>query len=207
MFKQIALAAIGFYQRHLSPRKGFSCAYRTHTTGMGCSGFGKHAISKHGLLLGLVLLHRRFAKCAWHAHSVSSARRVYRSNLGPLGRQAGFADCDLGACDGPGGCDGPDCSGPDCDMPKFGCCRGAAKSGAADSCWVFGEICSSSSGNTSRKSRSCTGPECCNSNSGASREEKRLARIKKRREQAKKKSSKDSDDAFEGFDGPDGSDD
>ena len=201
MFKLIALAAIGFYQRHLSPRKGFSCAYRTHTSGMGCSGFGKHAISKHGLLLGLVLLHRRFAKCAWHAHSKTPPRRVYRGELGPFGRQAGFADCDVG------GCDGPDCSGPDCDMPKFGCCGSAARSGAADSCWVFGEICSSSSSNTSRKNRSCAGSDCCNSSSGTSREEKRLARVKKRREQAKKKSSKDSDDGFDGFDGADGSGD
>jgi putative component of membrane protein insertase Oxa1/YidC/SpoIIIJ protein YidD len=50
-----ALAAIRAYQRHLSPRKGFSCALRGATGGRSCSAYGYRAIALCGLGKGLRL--------------------------------------------------------------------------------------------------------------------------------------------------------
>jgi putative component of membrane protein insertase Oxa1/YidC/SpoIIIJ protein YidD len=55
----LALAAIRFYQRHISPHKGFSCALRVATGGASCSAYGYAVIARFGLVRGLGLLQRR----------------------------------------------------------------------------------------------------------------------------------------------------
>jgi uncharacterized protein len=94
MIKALALAAIRFYQRHLSAHKGFCCAYRFHTGRASCSMLGYRAIRRHGLWVGLVLLRARLGKCGV-AH-----RRYHRQHSAALHGQAGFCDlsCDL-PCD------------------------------------------------------------------------------------------------------------
>ena len=47
--KILALAAITLYQRFVSPRKGFSCAYRFHTGGPSCSVLGFRAVRRYGV--------------------------------------------------------------------------------------------------------------------------------------------------------------
>ena len=49
LLRALALRAIGLYQRHLSPRKGFACAYRARTGGASCSELGFRAIRRFGL--------------------------------------------------------------------------------------------------------------------------------------------------------------
>jgi putative component of membrane protein insertase Oxa1/YidC/SpoIIIJ protein YidD len=61
--KAIALAAISAYQAHLSPLKGFGCAYRVHTGACSCSALGHRAIRMHGVLGGLVVLRKRMHRC------------------------------------------------------------------------------------------------------------------------------------------------
>jgi uncharacterized protein len=115
--RRFALALIGAYQRWISPRKGFHCAYRVHCGGAGCSAVGARLIRRHGLWAGLPLLRERLRRCgAVHAHA--PARR-------PLAAQRG--DCDIGCidlpdldCDGPGRwrlCDAADCCSA-CDWPS-----------------------------------------------------------------------------------------
>lgn len=99
--KQLALAAIRFYQRHLSPRKGFCCAYRHYTGRASCSQLGYRAIRRLGLLHGLAALRIRLTRCGI-AH-----RRYTRHGL-TLGNQAGFCDC---------GCDLP------CDLDVGNACN------------------------------------------------------------------------------------
>lgn len=88
--RRIALSAIRLYQRHLSPRKGFCCAYRHQTGHASCSELGYRTIRRFGVFDGLRLLRRRLDKCG-------VAHRRYRA---PPDRrfisQAGF--CDL-SCD------------------------------------------------------------------------------------------------------------
>ena len=97
-----ALGAIRVYQRHLSPRKGFSCALRGATGGRSCSAYGYGAIARCGLRKGLRLLRRRLDACG----------RQPRLGGGPLSHQQGYCDipCDVGdmsgLCDVLGNCSG-----------------------------------------------------------------------------------------------------
>lgn len=106
----LALWAIRFYQRVISPRKGFRCAYAAYTGNASCSALGYRAIRRHGLAGGITLLNRRLHKCG-------VAHERYRPAMGALlARQAGFCDLDCGivdladlACNGPANCA--------CDLP------------------------------------------------------------------------------------------
>jgi putative component of membrane protein insertase Oxa1/YidC/SpoIIIJ protein YidD len=99
MLKRTALAAIRLYQKHLSPRKGFSCAHRGATNGLSCSAYGYQAIDKHGVMLGLSLLRRRLDACAWRgAQNRLSQKRA--GPVGPFASQGGFVD----GCAGAEGC-------------------------------------------------------------------------------------------------------
>lgn len=94
---RLALWAIRLYQRHLSPIKGYSCAYRVRRGGAGCSAYGYRAIARHGLFTGLALLDRRLHRCG-------EAYRAPRVRNPVLHHQRG--DCDCLSCDLPGeGCD------------------------------------------------------------------------------------------------------
>lgn len=105
LLRGLALATIEFYQRHLSPHKGFSCAYRVHTGRASCSVLGHRAIRWHGLFTGLGLVRERLARCG----------EVYRrfhplAHGAPLRQRRGQAgDCDCVAIDC-GTLDGCDCS-------------------------------------------------------------------------------------------------
>lgn len=61
--KAIALFAIRLYQRHISPHKGFCCAYRAHTGYRSCSALGYRAIRLYGVLPGIAVLQKRFKRC------------------------------------------------------------------------------------------------------------------------------------------------
>lgn len=98
----LALAAIRFYQRHLSPRKGFSCALRVATGGASCSAYGHAVIARFGLARGLGLLQRRLELCG-HVHMRAHAVPPPHPRLK---HQRGF--CDLPTCDAP------------CDLPCHG---------------------------------------------------------------------------------------
>jgi putative component of membrane protein insertase Oxa1/YidC/SpoIIIJ protein YidD len=81
---KVRVASIRLYQRHLSPRKGFSCAHRGATGGASCSTYGYRAIARYGLRKGMRLLRRRLDACG----------RQHRFGGGPLSYQHG--DCDPG---------------------------------------------------------------------------------------------------------------
>lgn len=122
MLRQLALAAIGIYKRHVSPRKGYACAHRIHHGGASCSTLGLRAIRRHGVVKGLALLRARMQRCAGVPRPTAN-----RASGAPRGRAA-FAqrgDCDLGCdadCAGPRGagralewlscCDAGSCDGP-----------------------------------------------------------------------------------------------
>jgi len=105
----LALVAIRFYQRHLSPLKGYGCAYRVHTGCASCSHLGYRAIRRYGLWIGLPVLQQRLHRCAV-AHARFGLHGGRQARTPPPGRalsgQAGV--CDL-ACDLP-------CSAP-CELP------------------------------------------------------------------------------------------
>jgi putative component of membrane protein insertase Oxa1/YidC/SpoIIIJ protein YidD len=110
--KSLALGAIRFYQRFISPRKGFCCAYAAIKGHGSCSVLGCRAIRRYGVWRGIAVLDKRLEKCG-----IAYRRQKYRVAHGMLSRQAGFLDC---ACNAPAICDLP-CGGlSGCEIPH--CC-------------------------------------------------------------------------------------
>ncbi|MGY4831227.1 membrane protein insertion efficiency factor YidD [Sphaerotilaceae bacterium SBD11-9] len=97
------LAAICFYQRHLSPLKGFGCAYRVHTGRASCSALGYRAVRRHGVFTGLGLIRERTRRCG----------AIHRRHHAVAALHSQRGVCDVG-------CDLPSCDLPDCDL---GCDR------------------------------------------------------------------------------------
>jgi putative component of membrane protein insertase Oxa1/YidC/SpoIIIJ protein YidD len=62
--RRLLLWLITIYRVNLSPYKGFRCAYHIRTGRRSCSTFGFAVIDRRGAPVGLLLLRRRFRKCA-----------------------------------------------------------------------------------------------------------------------------------------------
>ena len=63
MTASVSIAAIVWYQRTISPHKGWSCAHRVRRGGVSCSDWTKRAIARRGVWVGLRLARRRFKLC------------------------------------------------------------------------------------------------------------------------------------------------
>ena len=103
MLSRLALAAIGGYQRHLSPRKGYGCAYRVAHGGTGCSGYAKAAIADHGVLRAIPAIRQRFAACRDAAEELREQKRKREKDK--------WYDHCASRCD----------RNPGCDLPVRGC--------------------------------------------------------------------------------------
>lgn len=117
MLRLAAAGAVGAYQRHISPHKGFCCAYRAHTGRASCSEFGRRVILKLGLVAFVRLMPRRFARCRAAFASIRldrklRAERAHRAH----GRRTVLDRCDCGDC-GLSSCDAGDCTPGGCDVP------------------------------------------------------------------------------------------
>lgn len=98
--KFVFLFLIKFYQKFISPYKGFHCAYAKKHNDCTCSNYGYQVINNHGVVKGFKLLNIRFKECSKAAQSLKSINHHH------FNKQAGFVDC--------GGCDG--CDLPSCDV-------------------------------------------------------------------------------------------
>ncbi|MVA75930.1 membrane protein insertion efficiency factor YidD [Auraticoccus sp. F435] len=72
MLTSLAIQAIHAYQRHLSPHKGFSCAYAVATDGLSCSAVVLDLVRERGLLGALPRIAGQFASCGRAARVVGS---------------------------------------------------------------------------------------------------------------------------------------
>lgn len=117
MLRTLILSIIRFYQRRLSPHKGFSCAYSDLTGRASCSHLGFRAVRRFGALSGLAIARRRTALCgvAYRRYAPVTARHL-RSQRG---------DCDPG-CDLPCDCESPGGKGLSrfCNCAQFCDCGG-----------------------------------------------------------------------------------
>ncbi len=57
--KKLVLKAIRFYQKHISPLKGFSCCIYTPS----CSEYTRQAVEKYGVIRGLAKGFWRILRC------------------------------------------------------------------------------------------------------------------------------------------------
>ncbi|WP_341365390.1 membrane protein insertion efficiency factor YidD [Yoonia sp. BS5-3] len=79
MLSRTALGGIWVYQRYISPRKGYRCAYSVRHGGTGCSGYIKFAIKEHGIIAAIPLIKKRFADCKLANAELRKARGVSMS--------------------------------------------------------------------------------------------------------------------------------
>ena len=96
MFSRLLIYFIQCYQRHISPHKGFSCAYRLAYGGSGCSGVGLRLIRRYGVVSGYFLLRKRLARCRFAAQEL---RTIPPRRNGFATKQRGDCVPDCGGCD------------------------------------------------------------------------------------------------------------
>ena len=78
-----AVAAIGVYQRYVSPRKGYCCAWGAHTGKTTCSAWGRRVMGRYGLVRGWALLMRQFRRCHGAAQALSAAQSLAMAETPP----------------------------------------------------------------------------------------------------------------------------
>lgn len=86
---------ISFYQKRISPHKGFCCAHRVLHKGDSCSEYTKKQILEKGLFVSFKTIKQRFNDCRSAANTIQQR---------PPLNQRGDCDLGLGACD-VGSCD------------------------------------------------------------------------------------------------------
>lgn len=139
--RRSAAALIGGYQKHISPKKGFSCAYRVLHKSQSCSEFIKRTILERGLIEAIPAAQHRLQAC-------KAANQVLKSKMETQRRQgernSDWANnrclactensceaigCGFEAWDGCAGCSEVDCgilncSGLNCSFLDCGSCGG-----------------------------------------------------------------------------------
>jgi putative component of membrane protein insertase Oxa1/YidC/SpoIIIJ protein YidD len=68
-----AITCITAYQNHLSPYKGFSCAYRVAYGGESCSAYVKRTVAEQGVGAAMGLAQQRFALCRLAAQELRAS--------------------------------------------------------------------------------------------------------------------------------------
>jgi putative component of membrane protein insertase Oxa1/YidC/SpoIIIJ protein YidD len=63
LLTRAAVRCIEGYQRHVSPHKGFSCAYRVHHQAESCSAYVKRVLLEDGMAGAFAKTKARFAAC------------------------------------------------------------------------------------------------------------------------------------------------
>lgn len=113
----VVLAAITFYQRWLSPHKGFVCAWRFHTGRASCSEYARRIVRRCGALALWVALPRQFDRCKG-AHAARALRTDDRRHRSGSCSQRAAERCG-------DACDVVDCvdaaRGMSCDVADLPC--------------------------------------------------------------------------------------
>jgi putative component of membrane protein insertase Oxa1/YidC/SpoIIIJ protein YidD len=142
--------AIGQYQRHLSPRKGFTCAHRKLHGGASCSGYFRELVTTEGFTQAIQPFQQRLVDCrkANDRLRMMAAAAEEAPLDDPEEKQAEPKAADPGntttsgdntdfnsACECGGyalqGCDAIDFAA--CELPHFSACdAGACDMGAVD---------------------------------------------------------------------------
>jgi putative component of membrane protein insertase Oxa1/YidC/SpoIIIJ protein YidD len=120
MLRWAAASAIGLYQVHVSPRKGYACAYRIHTGRCSCSQYAKRLVLKAGVLALPEGMKRQFARCkaaflALQALGEEAERKRRR-------KQGQSSEEESGCGGGLDDCDPTDCAPCEMESCEVGAC-------------------------------------------------------------------------------------
>lgn len=93
--KYLSLLLITFYQRFISPYKGFNCAHHVLHGEQTCSNAVKDLILKNGLLKSLPLIRMRFSECRNAFETLSNSKAITPRTDIPC--DVSIGDCGSGA--------------------------------------------------------------------------------------------------------------
>jgi putative component of membrane protein insertase Oxa1/YidC/SpoIIIJ protein YidD len=102
MMRTLVIALITFYQRYISPRKGFRCAHAALHHGDSCSGAVKRIIREEGVFRGYGKIRQRFRECKLAYAQISKEKERKRKESKYDGWDCG---CDVLSCIPHKGCD------------------------------------------------------------------------------------------------------
>ena len=146
--RQMACTSISGYQKFISPRKGFSCAYRLLYGGPSCSQYVKNAIAQKGLAEAIKASRQRFRACR-AANQILRARienseaesedegeskKSKRKNFARQQNHLTDVSCEACQC----ACDPINCASiipselPSCELPHCGHCLSGLDCSALD---------------------------------------------------------------------------
>ena len=95
MINKSAIASINFYQKYISPKKGYYCAYRVHHNDLSCSEFAKTTIQNIGLLNSFSVIKNRFEECKLSSDFLDD---YYKSRTDPKNIKEGTDACFTAYC-------------------------------------------------------------------------------------------------------------
>ena len=131
LIRRSATSLISFYQRYISPHKGFRCAHRVYHGGQSCSGYAKTAVQTYGLGAAMPLVRQRFSDCGQAARVMKSQAAFSRAqpsfDRSDTDKRSQNSNCWAdAACDcATYGCPNPDVSDcgllDGCDIGVDGC--------------------------------------------------------------------------------------
>ncbi|MDB9444654.1 MAG: membrane protein insertion efficiency factor YidD [Sphaerospermopsis sp.] len=81
LIRKISVFGINFYQKHLSPYKGYCCAHRILHGGDSCSEYVKKAFLEQDLNTAIQLSRQRFTECGQAAENLASQKPRQQENL------------------------------------------------------------------------------------------------------------------------------
>jgi putative component of membrane protein insertase Oxa1/YidC/SpoIIIJ protein YidD len=89
--RSVAIAVIVFYQRYLSPKKGYSCAHTRLHGGDSCSEYVKKALGDKSLFETTILARKRFKECNI-AYTSLNSKSVKHSALNSISVGPDYSD-------------------------------------------------------------------------------------------------------------------
>ncbi|HSW06643.1 membrane protein insertion efficiency factor YidD, partial [Aquabacterium sp.] len=99
MLSATASTAIDLYQRHVSPYKGFCCAYRVHTGRRSCSAYAKAVVNRLGVFALLEAMPRQFTRCKSAYAALKRQPAASRSDENRKKKEKWWHNCDCNPCD------------------------------------------------------------------------------------------------------------
>ena len=131
MLSKLSVFLIHFYQQHISPYKGYCCAYRAHTGEDSCSQFAKVTIEENGLFSSFPLINEQFKRCSLAAEKIKEKRKKEKKH-DSTSECLADTGCECGSNIIPRACSKKKSSGDSCGNS---CDSNAC---GADSCDVIG---------------------------------------------------------------------
>ena len=107
MINWLSLQGIAFYQKFISPRKGYRCAYGVLNNTHGCSGAVKAIIKEKGVMAGWSDINSQFNNCKAAAETLQAQSGCKKKRRSCKSRFKREASCGSGNCGS--GCHVPDC--------------------------------------------------------------------------------------------------